>query len=168
MLYGDFNNWFAAFAFWVFKYYGYENLKLINRGRRKWLDEDRIISNGTVVIPKGKFDLAESFKPDAKIRVYLSDIKDSLVSRRRFQIRLVDVRSPPEYTGQITSPPEYPTEHAHRAGPLPEALNIPCTQVLNDDGTFKSAELSDIYQSRGILPSIEVITYCRIEERSSH
>ena len=169
VLYGDFNNWFAAFAFWVFKYYGYEKLKLINGGRRKWLDEDRPISKETVAVSKGKFDLAESFKPDAKIRVYLSDIKDSLVSRRRFQIRLVDVRSPPEYTGQITSPPEYPTEHAQRAGHIPGAQNIPWAQVLNDDGTFKSAkELSDIYLSKEILPSNEVITYCRIGERSSH
>ena len=91
------------------------------------------------------------------------------MSRRRFQIRIVDVRSPQEYTGEITSPSEYPTEHAQRPGHIPGAQNIPWTQVLNEDGTFKSAtELSDIYRSKDILPSNEVITYCRIGERSSH
>jgi len=124
ILYGDFNNWFAAFAFWVFKYYGYENLKLLNGGRKKWLDEDRPISKKTVAFSKGKFNLSESFKPISKIRVYVSDIKDSLVSRRRFQIRIVDVRSPQEYTDEITSPPEYPTEHAQRPGHIPGAQNI--------------------------------------------
>jgi len=91
------------------------------------------------------------------------------VSRRRFQIRIVDVRSPQEYTCEITSPPEYPTEHAQRPGHIPGAQNIPWPQVLNNDGTFKSAEkLFDIYRTKTILPSSEVITYCRIGERSSH
>ena len=144
-------------------------MKLINGGRKKWLDEDRPISKKTVVFSKGKYGLSKSFKPNSKIRVYLSDIKESLVSRRKVQIRIVDVRSPQEYTGEITSPPEYLTEHAQRPGHIPGAQNIPWAYVLNEDGTFKSAnELSDIYRSRDILPSNEVITYCRIRERSSH
>ncbi|HEX5185897.1 MAG TPA: rhodanese-like domain-containing protein [Nitrososphaeraceae archaeon] len=152
------------------KYYGYENLKLLNGGRKKWLDDERPTSKKTVAFSKGKFNLSESFKPNSKIRVYLSDIKDSLVSRRRFQIRIVDVRSPQEYSGEITSaPPEYPTELAQRPGHIPGAQYIPWAQVINEDGTFKSAkELFDIYHSRDILPSNEEITYCRIGERSSH
>ena len=169
VLYGDFNNWFAAFAFWAFKYYGYKDVRLLNGGRKKWLEEDRVITKEIPNYPKGTFTLGESFIPDNKIRIFLSDIKDSLVSRRKFQIRLVDVRSPDEYHGTITAPPEYPTEHAQRAGHIPGASNIPWAQVLNDDGTFKTAEeLSKLYESKGILPENEVITYCRIGERSSH
>src|SRR6185436_3030228 len=169
VLYGDFNNWFAAFAFWVFKYYGYKDVRLLNGGRKIWLEEDRVITKEIPNYPKGTFNLGESFAPDNKIRIFLSDIKDSLVSRRKFQIRLVDVRSPDEYHGRITAPPEYPTEHAQRAGHIPGASNIPWAQVLNDDGTFKTAEeLSKLYKSKGIHPDNEVITYCRIGERSSH
>ena len=169
ILYGDFNNWFAAFAFWVFKYYNYPNIKLINGGRKKWLEEDRPITKDIAEIPKGKYEISKSFEPNEKIRVYLSNIKDALISRRKFQIRLVDVRSPPEYNGEIASPPEYPTEHAQRAGHIPGATNIPWAQVLNEDGTFKSAaELSQLYQSKHVLPENEVITPCRIGERSSH
>ena len=169
VLYGDFNNWFAAFAFWVFKYYGYKDVRLLNGGRKKWLEEDKEITKEIPNYPKGMFNLGESFAPDSSIRIFLSDIKDSLVSRRKFQIKLVDVRSPDEYHGRITAPPEYPTEHAQRAGHIPGASNIPWAQVLNDDGTFKTAEeLSKLYESKGILPENEVITYCRIGERSSH
>lgn len=99
----------------------------------------------------------------------MSDIQNALVSRRKFQIRLVDVRSPPEFNGDIASPPEYPTEHAQRAGHIPGAHNIPWAQVLNEDGTFKSAEkLLRLYEAKNILRKDEVITYCRIGERSSH
>ncbi len=169
ILYGDFNNWFAAFAFWVFKYYNYPNVKLVNGGRKKWLEEDRPITKDIVNISEGKYKKSDSFEPNEKIRVYLTNIKEALISRRKFQIRLVDVRSPPEYNGEIASPPEYPTEHAQRAGHIPGAHNIPWAKVLNEDGTFKSAaELSQLYQSENVLPENEVITYCRIGERSSH
>lgn len=169
ILYGDFNNWFAAFAFWVFKYYNYPNIKLINGGRKKWLEEDRPITKDIVNISEGNYKKSDTFEPNEKIRVYLSNIKDALISRRKFQIRLVDVRSPPEYNGEIASPPEYPTEHAQRAGHIPGAHNIPWAKVLREGGTFKSAtELSQLYQSENVLPENEVITYCRIGERSSH
>lgn len=128
ILYGDFDNWFAIFAFWVFKYYGYTNVKLINGGRKKWLEEDRPITNESPDIAEGTFELSKSMKPNEKIRVYLSHINDALVSRRKFQIRLVDVRSPAEYNGDITTPPEYPTEHAQRARHIPTAHNIPWAQ----------------------------------------
>src|SRR5215210_1124767 len=140
VLYGDFNNWFAAFAFWVFKYYGYGDVRLLNGGRKKWLEEDRPITKDVANYPKGKFKIDGANKPDGNIRIFLADIKNALVSRRKFQIRLVDVRSPAEYTGQITAPPEYPTEHAQRGGHIPGAQNIPWAQTLNEDGTFKSAE----------------------------
>jgi thiosulfate/3-mercaptopyruvate sulfurtransferase len=142
---------------------------LINGGRKKWLEEERSITKESPDISEGTFKLSESFNPNEKIRVYLSNINDALISKRKFQIRLVDVRSPAEYNGDITAPPEYPTEHAQRAGHIPTAHNIPWAQVLNEDGTFKSAqELKDLYEAKDIHPENEVITYCRIGERSSH
>jgi thiosulfate/3-mercaptopyruvate sulfurtransferase len=136
---------------------------------KKWLEEDRPITKDIVNISEGKYKKSDSFEPNEKIRVYLTNIMEALISRRKFQIRLVDVRSPPEYNGEIASPPEYPIEHAQRAGHISGAHNIPWAKVLNEDGTFKSAaELSQLYQSENVLPENEVITYCRIGERSSH
>jgi thiosulfate/3-mercaptopyruvate sulfurtransferase len=169
VLYGDFNNWFAAFAFWVFKYYGYKDVRLLNGGRKKWLEEDRKISKEIPAITKGIITLDDSTAVNSNIRVYLNDVKNSLITRRKFQIRLVDVRSPPEYEGKITAPPEYPTEHAQRAGHIPGATNIPWSQTLKEDGTFKTVEeLNQLYNSKDITKDHEVITYCRIGERSSH
>jgi thiosulfate/3-mercaptopyruvate sulfurtransferase len=163
VLYGDFNNWFAAFAFWVFKYYGYKDIRLMNGGRKKWLEEDRPISKESPNFSKGNFQAAE---PDESIRVYLDYVRNSVMSQ---QGTLVDVRSPAEFTGQITAPPEYPTEHAQRGGHIPSAQNIPWGQAVNEDGTFKSVEdLKKLYEPKAITPEKEVITYCRIGERSSH
>ncbi len=168
ILYGDFNNWFAAFAFWVFKYYGYNDVRLLNGGRKKWLEEDKEITKDIPNYDKN-YLIKGKVEPDASIRVFLEDIKNALISRRKFQIRLVDVRSPQEYKGEITAPAEYPTEHAQRGGHIPGAENIPWSNTLNEDGTFKSLEdLSQIYQKNNIKPENEVITYCRIGERSSH
>jgi thiosulfate/3-mercaptopyruvate sulfurtransferase len=163
ILYGDFNNWFAAFAFWVFKYYGYDDIRLMNGGRKKWLEEDRPLSKDIPEYPKGNFKAAE---PDKSIRVFLNYVRDSLGSSQK---ALIDVRSPKEFTGEILAPPEYPTEHAQRGGHIPGAFNIPWSQAVSEDGTFKSAEeLKKLYESKGISPNKEVITYCRIGERSSH
>ena len=163
VLYGDFNNWFAAFAFWVFKYYGYKDIRLMNGGRKKWLEEDRPISKESPNFSKGNFQAAE---PDESIRVFLDYVRNRVMSQ---QGTLVDVRSPAEFTGQITAPPEYPTEHAQRGGHIPSAQNIPWGQAVNEDGTFKSVEdLKKLYEPKGITPDKEVITYCRIGERSSH
>jgi thiosulfate/3-mercaptopyruvate sulfurtransferase len=163
ILYGDFNNWFAAFAFWVFKYYGYDDIRLMNGGRKKWLEEDRPLSKDIPEYPKGNFKAAE---PDNSIRVFLNYVRDSIESSQKV---LIDVRSPKEFTGEILAPPEYPTEHAQRGGHIPGALNIPWSQAVSEDGTFKSAEeLKKLYESKGISPTKEVITYCRIGERSSH
>lgn len=163
ILYGDFNNWFAAFAFWVFKYYGYKDIRIMNGGRKKWLEEDRPLSKDVQKYPKGNFKAAE---PDKSIRVFLNYVRDSIGSGQKV---LIDVRSPKEFTGEILAPPEYPTEHAQRGGHIPGALNVPWGQAVNEDGTFKSTEdLKKLYESKGITSNKEVITYCRIGERSSH
>ncbi|MDP9197174.1 MAG: sulfurtransferase [Thermoproteota archaeon] len=161
VLYGDFNNWFAAFAFWVFKYYGYKDVRLMNGGRKKWLEEDKSLTKDIPSYAKGNFKAAE---PDSSIRVFLKYVRDTLGSKI-----LVDVRGPKEFTGEILAPPEYPTEHAQRGGHIPGAVNIPWGQAVNENGTFKSAdELQKLYESNGVAADKEVISYCRIGERSSH
>src|SRR6187200_2114589 len=164
VLYGDFNNWFAAFAFWVFEYYGMTNVKIMNGGRKKWLEEDRPISKDIPNFPKGNFKPSE---PNPDLRAFLHQVRDSLTSD---QIKRIDVRSPPEFSGEITAPPEYPTEHAQRGGHIPGAKNIPWAQAVKEsDGTFKSIdELKRLYQEMGVTPDRHVICYCRIGERSSH
>lgn len=165
ILYGDFNNWFAAFAFWVFKYYGYKDVRLMNGGRKKWLIEDRDVSKDIPQYSTGNFKASLA---DNSIRVFLNYVKESLEKGER--VAMVDVRGPKEFTGEILAPPEYPTEHAQRGGHIPGAKNIPWSQAVNDhDGTFKSVnELKKLYESKAISPEKEVIAYCRIGERSSH
>jgi thiosulfate/3-mercaptopyruvate sulfurtransferase len=163
ILYGDFNNWFAAFAFWVFEYYGMKNTKIMNGGRKKWLEEDRPISKEIPSFPMGNF---KPTGPNPALRAFLSQVRESLELDKT---KRIDVRSPQEFTGEITAPAEYPTEHAQRGGHIPGAVNIPWAKAVNDDGTFKSAdELTKLYQTVGITPDKEIITYCRIGERSSH
>ena len=162
VLYGDFNNWFAAFAYWILKYYGVENIALMNGGRKKWLAEDRELTGEIPNYPKTTFKMADT---NEHLRTYLDHVKSSLKKSGRV---LVDVRSPAEFTGEITAPPEYPNEHAQRAGHIPGAVNIPWSQPVKEDGSFKSAEdIAKLYQSKGVTPDKEVITYCRIGERSS-
>jgi thiosulfate/3-mercaptopyruvate sulfurtransferase len=164
LLYGDFNNWFAAFAFWVLKYYGYKDVRLINGGRKKWLQEDKALTKDVPTYSKGNFAANE---PDSNIRVFLDEVKRAVSAP---ELKMVDVRSPKEFTGEILAPPEYPTEHAQRGGHIPGAVNIPWAQAVNDsDGTFKNTdELKQLYESKGITPDKEIIAYCRIGERSSH
>ena len=163
ILYGDFNNWFAAFAFWVFKYYGFKDVRIMNGGRRKWLEEDRDLDKIVPNYPQGGFVASD---PDNNIRTYLIEVSNSLKNNDKV---LVDVRSPAEFSGEVTAPAEYPTEHAQRGGHIPGANNIPWGKAVNEDGTFKSPEeLKQLYQEKGILPEKEVIAYCRIGERSSH
>jgi thiosulfate/3-mercaptopyruvate sulfurtransferase len=163
ILYGDFNNWFAAFAFWVFEYYGMKNTKIMNGGRKKWLEEDRPISKDIPSFPMGNF---KPTGPNPALRAFLSQVRESLELDKT---KRIDVRSPQEFSGEITAPAEYPTEHAQRGGHIPGAVNIPWAKAVNDDGTFKSAdELTKLYQTVGITPEKEIITYCRIGERSSH
>ena len=164
VLYGDFNNWFATFAFWALKYYGVENVKLLNGGRKKWLLEDKPITKDVPRYAETSFKASE---PDQRLRVYRDDVQKSLSKSDRV---LVDVRGPKEYSGEILAPAEYPTEHAQRGGHIPGAKNIPWAQTVNDtDGTFKTRdEISALYTPKGVTPDKEVITYCRIGERSSH
>jgi len=166
VLYGDFNNWFAAFAFWVFTYYGAKNLKLMNGGRKKWIAEDRPV---TKEVPKPAAGHFKARSPDAHLRSFLEDVRKALPEVKSGKFSLVDVRGPKEFSGEITAPPEYPTEHAQRGGHIPGAKNIPWAQAVKDDGTFKSREeLEELYRSKGVLANAPVITYCRIGERSSH
>ena len=164
IMYGDFNNWFAAFSFWVFKYYGHKNIKIMNGGRKKWELENREYTTEEPQIDKTSYTAKE---PDEQLREYLDGVKKALDDNN---IVMVDVRSPKEFTGEITAPPEYPMEHAQRGGHIPGANNIPWATAVNDaDGTFKSVEeLKQIYESKGITSDKNVICYCRIGERSSH
>jgi len=163
VLYGDFNNWFAAFAFWVFKYFGVENVHLMNGGRRKWLEQDLPVTKDVPTYAPATFTAKP---PDETLRVYLDYVRQAIKMRDKV---LVDVRGPKEFTGEILAPPEYPTEHAQRGGHIPGAKNIPWGQAVREDGTFKSAdELAALYHGHGVTPDKEVVTYCRIGERSSH
>jgi thiosulfate/3-mercaptopyruvate sulfurtransferase len=162
-LYSDFSNLFATFAFWVFKYYSFQDVRLINGGRRKWLEEGLPVSTDIPSYPRGNFRASE---PDKSIRVLMPYVREVLGSQDKI---LVDVRSPEEYTGEVVAPPEFPAEHAMRGGHIPGAINISWNKVVNRDGTFKSADdLKKLFDSMGITPNKEVITYCRIGERSSH
>lgn len=164
VLYGDFNNWFAAFAFWVFKYYGLQDVRIMNGGRKKWIEEDKPLTKEVPSFPRGNF---RASAPDESIRIYLEEVKRNLKTNK--DLVLVDVRSPKEFTGEILAPPEYPTEHAQRGGHIPGAVNIPWSQAVNEDGTFKSPEeLEKLYASKGVLPDKDIVAYCRIGERSSH
>jgi thiosulfate/3-mercaptopyruvate sulfurtransferase len=164
ILYGDFNNWFAAFVFWIFKYYGHRNVRIMNGGRKKWELEKKPYTKDEPQIQKTKY---VSLPPDEGLRAYLFDVRRAI---DRQDTVLVDVRSPREFTGEITAPPEYPMEHAQRGGHIPKANNIPWATAVNDaDGTFKSVnDLKQIYESKGVTPDKDVICYCRIGERSSH
>ena len=162
VLYGDFNNWFAAFAFWILKYYQISNVVLMNGGRKKWLAEDGQVTKDQPNYAKTTFKIKGT---NENIRTYLDAMKKRLGQRNSV---LVDVRSPAEFTGEITAPPEYPNEHAQRGGHIPGAVNIPWSQAVRDDGTFKTAqELQSLYEEKGVTPDKEVVTYCRIGERSS-
>lgn len=164
VLYGDFNNWFAAFVFWIFKYYGHENVKIMNGGRKKWEIENRSYTKDEPSIMKTNY-VAQP--PNEGLRAYLFDVRRALDKKDTV---LVDVRSPKEFSGEITAPAEYPMEHAQRGGHIPNANNIPWASAVNDtDGTFKSVEdLKKIYEAKGVTPDKDVICYCRIGERSSH
>lgn len=164
VLYGDFNNWFAAFAFWVFKYYGHRNVRIMNGGRKKWEIEGRPYATDEPQVPPADYAAAP---PDEGLRAYLPDVRRAL---GRDGSALVDVRSPKEFSGEIAAPPEYPTENAQRGGHIPGASSIPWATAVNDaDGTFKSAdELRANYEPKGVTADKDVVCYCRIGERSSH
>jgi thiosulfate/3-mercaptopyruvate sulfurtransferase len=162
VLYGDFNNWFAAFAFWILKYYKVDKVVLMNGGRKKWLAEDEQVTRDQQGYSRTAFKVKGT---DQNIRTYLDTVKKRLGQKKSV---LVDVRSPAEFTGEITAPPEYPNEHAQRGGHIPRAVNIPWSQAVKEDGTFKTfEELRKLYEGKGVTADKNVVTYCRIGERSS-
>jgi thiosulfate/3-mercaptopyruvate sulfurtransferase len=164
VLYGDNNNWFAAWAFWFMKLYGHRDLKLMNGGRAKWIAEKRALTTET---PKRAAAAYRAGKPDLSLRA-MRDYVLSAVSRPN-KVQLVDVRSPQEYKGELLAPPALPQEGAQRPGHIPGAHNIPWGAAVAEDGTFKpAAELKKVYGDRGITGEGEVIAYCRIGERSAH
>jgi thiosulfate/3-mercaptopyruvate sulfurtransferase len=163
VLYGDMRNWFAAFAFWTFKIYGHGDLRLLNGGRRKWFEERRPVNSEIPLPGAAAYAAAE---PDTRLRSFLPEVREAL---GQGGFRLVDVRSPAEFKGEISAPPEYSNEGAQRSGHIPGAANIPWAQAINEDDTFKSAdELLALYAAKGVTADASVITYCRIGERSSH
>jgi len=163
LLYGDNNNWFAAYAFWQLKYYGHKDARLIDGGRKKWVAERRPL---TADLPRISRRTYRAQEPDESIRAHKEDVFAMLEKRQRGE--LVDVRSVDEFTGKIIAPPGLP-ETAQRAGHIPGANNIPWSQAANDDGTFKSADaLRQLYQGKGVRGEEEVVAYCRIGERSAH
>ena len=163
VLYGDNNNWFATYAFWLLKYYGHEDARIMNGGRKKWIDEGRPLSTDVPSYPRTSYRAKE---PDPSIRALRDYVLQSL---QRDGIALVDVRSPAEFKGELLAPENLPQEGAQRGGHIPKAKNIPWAQAVREDGTFKSPEeLKELYQGQGITPDKEVIAYCRIGERSSH
>lgn len=163
VLYGDNNNWFAAWAFWQLKLYGHRDVRLMNGGRKKWVSEGRPLDTSIPSYPQTTYRAQE---PDPSIRALREEV---LASLGQPNVALVDVRSPKEYSGELLAPENLPQEGAQRGGHIPGAVNIPWSQAVNDDGTFKSPEeLAALYQSRGVTPDKQVTAYCRIGERSSH
>lgn len=162
VFYGDKSNWFATYALWLFKYYGHENLKIMDGGRAKWEQEGRPMTKETPDYAKTSYTAKE---PDNSVRAYRDDVFKHIEAKQP----LVDVRSPEEYRGELLHMPGYPQEGATRGGHIPGAASIPWSRATNEDGTFKSAqELKELYQSQGVTPDKDVIAYCRIGERSSH
>ena len=161
ILYGDNNNWFAAWAYWQLKYYGHANVQLMNGGRAKWLAENRPT---TTDVPAHAGQSYTAQNPDTSIRAMRDEVSAALGSSV-----LVDVRSPAEFSGELLAPANLPQEGSQRGGHIPGAVNIGWAQAVNEDSTFKSAdELNEIYGGRGVTADKDVIAYCRIGERSSH
>lgn len=163
IFYGDKSNWFACYAFWLFRYYGHEKLAIMNGGRAKWTQENRPLTKD---IPSYSRAAYHAKAPDRRIRAFRTDVFEQVEDKRP----LVDVRSPQEYSGELLHMPNYPQEGATRGGHIPGAVNIPWAKTTDpDNGVFKPAdELRALYQDQGVTPDQEVIAYCRIGERSSH
>jgi thiosulfate/3-mercaptopyruvate sulfurtransferase len=166
VLYGGNNNWFAAYAYWLLRYLGFSNVKLLNGGRKKWELESRPLTAEVPSYPEG--DVVVSGPVVGDFRAFRDEVL-SKVKARDPKTVLVDVRSPEEYRGEKLAPDHLPQEQAQVPGHIPGAANIPWAKAANDDGTFKGPEeLRALYEGAGITPVKEVIAYCRIGERSSH
>jgi thiosulfate/3-mercaptopyruvate sulfurtransferase len=163
VLYGDKNNWFAAYAYWYLKIYGHEDVRILDGGRQKWIDEGREF---TTEVPEPVSKTYRARERDESIRAYRDEVREWLGAAQR---ALVDVRSPGEYAGDLIAPPGYEQEGAQRGGHIPSAVSIPWASAVKDDGTFKGpGELRELYGGKGVTPDKEVTAYCRIGERSAH
>jgi thiosulfate/3-mercaptopyruvate sulfurtransferase len=164
VFYGDNFNWWAAYALWVFTLFGHEDTRLVDGGRQKWIDEGRELTTDLPDRPQGTYPVVE--RNDAPIRAFRDEVETHVQSGGR----LVDVRSPEEFSGELLHMANYPQEGALRGGHIPGASNVPWKRAANDDGSFKSREeLEQIYLGEvGLGPADNVIAYCRIGERSSH
>jgi thiosulfate/3-mercaptopyruvate sulfurtransferase len=161
VLYGGNNNWFAAYAYWYFKLYGHDQVKLLDGGRKKWELDSRPLSPETVERPATQYQAKDA---DTSIRAFRDEVVASIG-----QQNLVDVRSPDEFAGKLVAPAHLPQEGAQRPGHIPTAVNVPWSKAANEDGTFKSDdELRALYADAGLDESKDTIAYCRIGERSSH
>jgi thiosulfate/3-mercaptopyruvate sulfurtransferase len=162
VLYGDNNNWFAAYAFWLVKMYGHQDVRLMNGGRKKWVDEGKQTTADVRQSPRTSYRAKD---PDLSLRAQWQYVHEGLRGASR---ALVDVRSPAEFTGEVLAPPGL-TETAQRGGHIPGAASIPWAQAMKEDNTFKSADdLRQLYEGKGVTPDKDVVAYCRIGERSSH
>ncbi|WP_328361059.1 sulfurtransferase [Mycobacterium sp. NBC_00419] len=161
VLYGGNNNWFAAYAYWYFKLYGHEDVKLLDGGRKKWELDGRPLSADAVARPATSYSAKA---PDNTIRAFREEVISAIGTKN-----LVDVRSPDEFSGKILAPAHLPQEQSQRPGHIPGAINVPWSKAANEDGTFKSDEaLAALYAEAGLDGEKETIAYCRIGERSSH
>ncbi len=161
VFYGDKNNWFATYAYWLFKYNQHDKVKIMNGGRQKWINEGRQVSTDTPTVTSAHHSVRGT-RPE--IRAIREQVLASIG-----KVALIDVRSPREYAGEIVAPEGYPQEGAQRGGHVPGAANIPWGQAVREDGTFKSVEeLKQLYGGKGVTAEKEVVAYCRIGERSSH
>jgi len=161
VLYGGNNNWFAAYAYWYFKLYGHDNVKLLDGGRKKWELDGRELSKEPVQRPATQFQAKEQ---DRSIRAFRDEVVAAIGQKN-----LIDVRSPDEFSGKLLAPAHLPQEQSQRAGHIPTALNVPWSKAANEDGTFKSDdELRQLYGDAGLDTAKDTIAYCRIGERSSH
>ncbi len=162
VLYGDRNNWFAAYTYWYLKYYGHDAVKLVNGPREKWISEGRPVSTDVPSYEPASFTAQTG---DNSIRAKRDEVLDALEAKTR----LVDVRSPQEYSGELIAMAGYENEGAQRAGHIPGAASVPWAQAVQEDGTFKSADdLRELYTDKGVLGGKDIIAYCRIGERSAH
>jgi thiosulfate/3-mercaptopyruvate sulfurtransferase len=162
VLYGDRNNWFAAYTYWYFRYYGHDNVKLMNGPREKWISENRPTSTDAPQYDAATFKAQPG---DDSIRAKRDEVLEALGANTR----LVDVRSPAEYSGELIAMAGYEQEGAQRGGHIPGAASIPWAQAVKEDGTFKDAdELRELYGSKGVTDGNDIIAYCRIGERSAH
>ena len=162
VLYGDSNNWFAAWAFWQMKVYGHKDVRMMDGGRKKWEAEGREMTTETPAASTSRYEAPAA---DNALRAFLPEVQKQVDAKA---VELVDVRSPQEFSGEVLAPPGLP-ETCQRGGHIPGASNIPWSKAVNEDGTFKSSdELRQIYKEAGITGERPIITYCRIGERSSH